>query len=220
MLTYARLLVGDLVSEPWCLYLDADTVLRENPAKLWMLAKQHPETVLFAAANYPNNSFRKQIEPQAPELVNPEPANDCYFNNGVLMINVSLWRERRLSEAIMQLTARHRFIAHEQDAANVLLRDDWHELPGRWNFQLYQRHSFPDEAAILHYSGRNKPWHYGYPRSACRPFLDALESAGWVRWRSRRDFRQWLRNSRFQPTFAQWNYRLRRWFGLDGIKPR
>lgn len=219
-MTYARLAIPRLVGSTYCLYVDADTVLLADPAPLIAEAAAAPDVSLWAGRNYPNGSYRQQLARQSPELVEGIGEEEPYFNGGVQVINVQAWRAAGVAERALALAVRHRFIAHDQDALNVCFRGAWRELPERWNYQLYDRRTWPAGAALLHYSGRSKPWHCGYPAAAAAPYRAALATAGWPRWRARPDLTEWLRNSGLRPWLAQWQFRLRRLAGLDGIKRR
>ena len=219
-LVYARFFAESCVDDAFCLYLDSDVILRENPAPLFTNAVAYPEVPLWAARNYPHDSFCHQIGRQADDLTANVPASTPYFNSGVLLLNVPLWRTQQLGARALALADQYNFIAHDQDALNVLLRDQWRELPERWNFQLFQRSEFPADTAALHYSGRNKPWHFGYPVAARQPFEAALSGLGWKHWRPRPNLFQWLHNSRLQPLLANWHSHLRRWTGRGPIKRR
>lgn len=229
LLTYARFFVTKYVDAPHCLYFDTDAVFLESPAGLFASARAEPDVPLWAARNFPEADFSRQIIHQAPEIAREAPANAgdpeaaspaLYFNNGVLLINVDEWRRRGIPDACLALAERHQFTAHDQDALNCVLRGEWRELPEAWNYQLYGRHAIPAGCALLHYSGRNKPWHFGYPSAARQPFRDAVRLAGWPRWRPPANFSQWLRNTRLRPFLAQAQYHMRRALGLPGIKRR
>jgi lipopolysaccharide biosynthesis glycosyltransferase len=231
LLAYARFLVTKFVDESHCFYFDTDTVFFESPAPLIAGARAEPSAPLWATRNFPVSDFAQQIGHQAPLIAEGPPGDEAgrdaeaappslYFNSGVMLINVGEWRRRKIPDACIALVEKHQFVAHDQDALNCVLRGQWRELPERWNYQLYERHEWPADCALLHYSGRNKPWHCGYPSGARKPFRDALAAAGWPHWRPPTNFSQWLRNTRLRPVLAQAQYRARRAVGLEGIRRR
>ena len=219
-LNYARLFAADLINSDLCVYVDADIVVRSDLSPLFARAKAEMSVPVWAARNYPDASFHSQLGRQGADLVAGVPPNEPYFNNGFLVINLERWRELNVAKLGFDLSAKHQFISHEQDALNVLFRGEWKELEERWNYQLYDRTQFPADTAVLHYSGRNKPWHCGYPKNVHAPFKHALKIAGWPRWRASWNLEEFLRNSRWRPFFSRMQYRLRRARGLEGIERR
>ncbi len=220
LLTYARLFVADHLKDDFCVYFDTDIVFLENPAPLLDAARARPGHPVWAVPNYPDARFQHQIGRQSAALAAGSAADEPYFNAGFLVINIAEWRRRDALGSCLALAEQHQFISHDQDALNVFFRREWARLPSRWNHQLYERHDIPADAALLHYSGRNKPWHCGYPPAARRPFVHALAGAGWPDWRPKFDLRQYLRNSSLRPLLARAHYSLRKAAGLSGTKPR
>ncbi|HEU5079045.1 MAG TPA: glycosyltransferase [Opitutaceae bacterium] len=219
-LAYARLLASEVIDSDYCLYFDTDLVLREDPTPLFEAARRTPFVPLWAVQNYPDHSYEYQLGRQTNELLSAATVGAVYFNSGFLLINVKAWRDLDVAKRCFALAEQYQFICHDQDALNVLFVREWRELPERWNFQLYERTTFPLDAAALHYSGRNKPWHFGYPKAARRSFLEALAAAGFPRWRPKVNLTEWLRNSRFRPFFSAMLYNLRRAAGKNGVKKR
>ena len=219
-LTYARLFIPEFVHEECCLYIDADTVVRRDPCELFELAKVTPDAPVIAARNYPVSGYHAQLGRQSAQLVDGVRPDAPYFNAGVLMINLELWRQRDVARRCLELASKHQFISHDQDALNVFFHNQWSELPDRWNYQLYERTEFPATAALLHYSGRNKPWASGYPPVAREPFLNALAAAGFPDWRPEISLTTLLRNSPLRPVLSKAQYWARRSIGLSGVARR
>jgi hypothetical protein len=219
-LAYARLLAADVIAAEFCLYFDSDLVLREDPTPLFQQAERAPEVPLWAVRNYPDHSYEYQLGRQTKELLSAATPEAVYFNSGFLLINLKAWRALDVAPRCFALAEKYQFICHDQDALNVLFFGNWRELPERWNFQLYERTRFPADAASLHYSGRNKPWHFGYASSAGKPFRDSLAAAGFPHWHAKPNVTEWLRNSRFRPFFSAALYHTRRLLGQGGVKRR
>ena len=102
------------------------------------------------------------------------PADAPYFNAGVMLIDLALWRSRRIvSRAIEYLRIYPgRASTCAQDAYNATIRD-WKPLPLAWNViaSLAGRPFFRPDAldaeqyrealahpALVHFAGRMKPW--------------------------------------------------------------
>lgn len=101
--------------------------------------------------------------------------NGRYFNSGMMLIDVDRWLERNVSSRCAELLAeRPNFRWADQDALNFLLDGEARFVDERWNVQcnLYAAMKaipfdgspappavLPEGAALLHYTGRAKPWH-------------------------------------------------------------
>ncbi|KKC31369.1 glycosyltransferase family 8 protein [Devosia psychrophila] len=85
---------------------------------------------------------------------------DPYFNAGIVLIDLEGWRqadiigkmEQAFADGIMQR------IYYDQDLLNIVFRNNWLQLPWRWNTigPLLAHESL--DPAILHYTGTKKPW--------------------------------------------------------------
>lgn len=95
------------------------------------------------------------------------PRTKAYFNAGVMLLDLDAWRDRRISERALsylrEIGDRSEFF--HQEALNAVAWNDWDELPARWNLPSTAGRSFdrtsPDavaEPALVHFSGRMKPW--------------------------------------------------------------
>ncbi|UOQ76167.1 glycosyltransferase family 8 protein [Hymenobacter sp. 5516J-16] len=93
-----------------------------------------------------------------------------YFNAGILLMHLPRWREQHTTEQIMQIIAAHpeKLEYCDQDALNMHFRGSWHRLDSRYNLmKAYIPHDlakrdyrrFLTDKVIIHYNGRNKPWH-------------------------------------------------------------
>ncbi|SDW06637.1 Lipopolysaccharide biosynthesis protein, LPS:glycosyltransferase [Marinococcus luteus] len=162
---YCRLLLPYVVdpSAERLLYIDADTVVREDVTSLW---EEHPDDFLVAATDYIDEPPRTPIE--------SIPKKYKYFNTGVLMINAPKWREERLSDTLFSYIKRHKQnkIPTLEYALNALLFNKQHPLHPKWNTTTDMfTEPLPADAsgqqiieairspAIAHFNGPVKPWH-------------------------------------------------------------
>jgi lipopolysaccharide biosynthesis glycosyltransferase len=110
-----------------------------------------------------------------------------YLNSGVLLMDLELLRRRGTAAELLRCVHERgdELLWVDQDALNLVLGDDWHELPPRWNAQnsLWSWRPWAvdvlgaeavDDAvrtpAVLHFEGPwlCKPWHY----LCTHPFVD------------------------------------------------
>lgn len=159
---YDRLLAPYLFSESKILYLDSDLYIQSDITPLW-------ET---SCTDYPVAAVRDQIIPEIgadhgvidwkERKVNPEVP---YFNSGVMLMNLDIWRERGIAEACFNCACE--FMAHyegppplhDQYALNVVCYDDWLRLDGTWNSFAQKIRKCPEDAKIVHFAGAQKPFH-------------------------------------------------------------
>lgn len=101
--------------------------------------------------------------------------NEEYFNSGVLLLNLEVWRRENCGTQLAELIQKNNYPHHDQDALNQLFKDRWHRISLKWNvippvwfmFLKVVFSKWRNEAAaarqhpaILHYAGGYKPWEY------------------------------------------------------------
>lgn len=193
--TLYRLLLGEILpaSVHRLIYLDADTVVKRPLSELYEI--ELAENVLGAVRDAGTPWAAGPIGPAWREL-GMSPSSP-YFNAGVLVIDLDSWREQRVGGRCLELLKKIQPRWGDQDALNAVLEGRWHELPRRWNVQAPDvmgdstswalwRTDVEDavtEPAVVHYSGRMKPWIYTtikHPRNdEWFMFLDRTSWAGW-----------------------------------------
>ncbi|KAF5766206.1 putative polygalacturonate 4-alpha-galacturonosyltransferase [Helianthus annuus] len=176
-LNYARNYLADLL--PTCVkrvvYLDSDLVLVDDIAKLAATPFEDEEGVkVLAAPEYCNANFTSYFTPtfwSNPSLsMTFSDRNACYFNTGVMVIDLIRWREGRYTTKIiewMELQKRMRIyelgslppflLEFAGKIAPVDHRWNQHGLGGD-NFEGLCRDLHPGPVSLLHWSGKGKPW--------------------------------------------------------------
>jgi lipopolysaccharide biosynthesis glycosyltransferase len=173
---YFRLLIPYLFKEASrVLYLDADTLVLEDLWPLWNLDLE--KHTIGAAPDYLSfiedgvaNWQELHLDPQAP-----------YFNSGVLLINLSRWREQNISLQVLELCRKypHHLIAqgkwpqHDQYGLNVSLYQKWKPLDRSWNYGTDLPFS---KAHILHFVGNGKVGK-SQCQSKCHPLFAKIFSS-------------------------------------------
>ncbi|HEY2786557.1 MAG TPA: glycosyltransferase family 8 protein [Fimbriiglobus sp.] len=128
------------------------------------------------------------------------PPQSRYFQCGVLVLNMPLWRARGVPAKLLDYLSLHHteVIFHDQGVFNAVLHDQWQRLDQRWNqvaTVLYPKlwkapaytraewkRAFADPY-VVHFDGPNKPWKPDFtaPRgSFFFKYLDKTEFAGTV----------------------------------------
>jgi lipopolysaccharide biosynthesis glycosyltransferase len=88
-----------------------------------------------------------------------------YFQTGVLVINVELWRDRTVTKVFEEILRdqRHKIRWWDQDVLNLAFADEWQRLPVWYNVHLTLRSIVDSEslasfARLIHFAGLLKPW--------------------------------------------------------------
>lgn len=181
MATLARLYMDALVPPgiDRLLYVDADTLAVSPVDELFqmdMAAKPLAAVDDYLMA-FPDKIGRRQAK------LGLRPASR-YFNAGILLFD---WR-KCLEQGTLKLAkdtfeARPEFFdAHDQDVLNIAFEDNWLALDPRWNTQTGIV-PFVERPAIVHFTGRKKPWQAVVPwphRRMQAYYAQALAGTPWA----------------------------------------
>lgn len=159
--TFYRLFIAEILPAhiDRAVYLDADMLSLRSIAFLF----DEPIQGLLAAVDHcrPADQIRLCGE-----------RGGSYFQAGVLVIPLQIWRQQRLFERFLEVmaTERNRIQWWDQDVLNIALRDCWHRLPVWCNVCEDVQKSLPVQLidppiAVIHYSGSRKPWNTYNPSS-------------------------------------------------------
>ncbi|KAL8514570.1 hypothetical protein ACS0TY_013601 [Phlomoides rotata] len=173
-LNYARSYLADLI--PPCVgrvvYLDSDLVLVDDIAKLASIPLAGDK--VLAAPEYCNANLTSYFTPtfwSNPSLsLTFADRNACYFNTGVMVIDLNRWRSDEYTRKIeewMELQKRMRIyelgslppflLVFAGNIEPVDHRWNQHGLGGD-NFRGLCRDLHPGPVSLLHWSGKGKPW--------------------------------------------------------------
>ena len=151
--TYYRLFIPELFPDlDKALYLDCDIVLQSDVAALYDTALGNalvgavPDGMVQVI-----DAFRQYVS----KRLHVKPA--CYFNAGVLLMNLKAMRACHFTEVFIKLLQKVTFrVAQDQDYLNVIckgrvkyLGDEWNTMPG------CSRSTAPK---LIHYNLDCKPW--------------------------------------------------------------
>ena len=164
--SYFRLFIPAFASERLnkIIYLDADIVVNGSIASLW-----NTDIQAYSVGAVENvTAVRKAVLQHTDE--------HCYFNAGVLLINLDKWRKEEVMQKALEFIHRNpaQIEFHDQDVLNAILYGRWLPLHPKYNMQgalfMDEFKSFrgnPTELqeairnpVIIHYSTPQKPWHY------------------------------------------------------------
>jgi lipopolysaccharide biosynthesis glycosyltransferase len=182
--TWSRLLVPELLPADVgrAVYLDNDVLVRRDLSPLFELDLDG--ALLAAVADF---AMASMPHPLWGDSARP------YFNSGVLVMDVDLWRHDRFADRVMAhaATQPRAFPFADQDALNAMTRD-WYELSPEWNVQdgylwrpalaeslARRRTALFEGAAVVHFTGASKPWHSDHASPATTLWARELRRSGW-----------------------------------------
>ncbi|XP_030471842.1 probable galacturonosyltransferase-like 3 [Syzygium oleosum] len=172
-LNYARMYLADLLptSVRRIIYFDSDLIVVDDVAKLWSIDLRDR---VLGAPEYCHANFTAYFTPRfwsspahAAALRGRRP---CYFNTGVMVIDLWRWREGRYTERLegwMRIQKRERIyelgslppflLVFAGEVEGVDHRWNQHGLGGD-NVRGQCRNLHPGPVSLLHWSGKGKPW--------------------------------------------------------------
>jgi len=195
--SYLPLLIPQLIAEDRSvLYLDSDLLVRGNLNELWehRLGAGAP---VHAVLDYGFHEVGAALKDNAAERLGID-ANAPYFNSGVLLIDLPVWRRDHIAERALEFAREHPEVMRftDQDALNAVIQGGWDHLDPRWNVlvgsidlmaetvgDVDERQRFKElltrSPHIMHFSGQQKPWKPGYTRMGRREYLREVADCGW-----------------------------------------
>lgn len=186
--TYSRLFLPELLPNvSRLLYLDGDLTVLKPLTPLWNTDLRGK--AVGVVPEIPETSRRKNFCRKRLGL------SSFVFNSGVLLMDLDVFRKKRLSEKIFAwLTEnRERLVFPDQDVLNVILEDEKVRLDFQWNVQIVSQFRFStlpfvrdteflhavSDPAIVHYVGKVKPWNYLYLDPLGKHYGESLEKTPW-----------------------------------------
>lgn len=166
IVTYYRLLISSVLPDDIdkIIYLDCDIIVRHDIAELASIQIDGYAISAVMESPYEDRKDRERLQ---------IPLEYGYFNAGVLLINLSYWREHRLDLVFLSYLKNHsrNILYHDQDILNATLYDKTLAMPVTWNTStvLYIRakmskkrikamHGILSDPALVHFVYIPKPW--------------------------------------------------------------
>ncbi len=175
--TYFRIFVSELLdtSVKKVIYLDCDIVVKKDISELW---KVDVSEYFLAAVADCGVEYSGEYAVTLKRKLGMK-RKDCYFNAGVLLINLVKWREEGISKSICKflLENKGKIDFADQDGLNAVLCNRWLQLDSQWNQQVAHCEFYEQEKVewenvtravrepwIIHYTtsyfSGTKPWNY------------------------------------------------------------
>jgi len=159
--TYYRLMVPQILDVERFLYVDADTLCDVDVSGLNTLDLSNSPAGLVPEAPMSRAMDRFVAVQLGNSPVEP------YFNAGVILVNVTEWRRRRVTERAMEYITTHHPPFHDQSALNVVLHGSAAKLDEHFNCIANMRKHWPalrqpygQTGVLVHFLDYPKPWDF------------------------------------------------------------
>ncbi len=176
--TYFRYKAGNLFKDiSKLLYLDCDVIVKKSLREIFDIDLKDKYCAMVLDAESENEAKRLGL--------------NKYFNAGVILINLDLWRKDELETKLFEYTKNNadKILWQDQDVINIVCGDKIKEIGNEWNFQffLYNFGNYYElvqqlkDAHILHLAGRFKPWIEPFEHPIFDEYYFYLSLTKWVR---------------------------------------
>jgi lipopolysaccharide biosynthesis glycosyltransferase len=168
------------------IYLDCDLLVLQDITDLWNFDMQG--NPVAATEDFGILSSKGKCKEKVRNLSwNKEYS---YFNSGVLLLDLELWRQENYANKLTELVVKRNFRHHDQDALNFLFMNNWAKLDLKWNvippifnmnLKVVLNTNLRAKAlvalkdmGIIHYAGGYKPWEYGIHKGFNEKYYEYL----------------------------------------------
>lgn len=143
VMSYARVLMADLVDWDKFVYVDIDMILLRDIAELYAIdLGDHPAAAVFHGAR---------------------------LNAGMILFNGRVWREGGYGARVIDYALKHRPKEADQESMEHVLGPEFLRIDPRWNVLVdpvwgktaLKRPGHLQEAWLLHFITGYKPWNFG-----------------------------------------------------------
>jgi lipopolysaccharide biosynthesis glycosyltransferase len=152
---YFRLLMSDIIPDnvDSVIYLDSDIVITGSLKKL--VDFDFKNKYLYAVSDI---ASAEQSIIRLNEIGVPATK---YFNSGVMLINLKMWRDSDVSKNLILTAEKYRSKLQwwDQDVLNIYFYDKWEQLPYKYNANAINKR-LDEIPLIIHYTSSSKPWQY------------------------------------------------------------
>lgn len=159
---FYRLLLAEILPKEFkkAIYMDCDVAVNTSLEKLWEIELE--DNYILST---PNPYSHTISHPEAGLLNWRElgfSANDKKFTSGVLVFNLEKWHtDNMCAKALEYLAQNRQYIRwHDSDVLHAIVKQQWKELDGKWNFYKDRSASLEEvnNAFIVHFMSKSKPW--------------------------------------------------------------
>jgi lipopolysaccharide biosynthesis glycosyltransferase len=146
---FYRISIPDLldINIKKAIYLDSDMIIKGDLLELWEDEQLD---------HYHIGAVEDPVDFKGVTL----PEGSMYFNSGVLLMNLTKWREDKISDKVLTFIKNNpnEVMWWDQDALNGVLYDKCFPLDYKWNYQVFRMGHLNINPIIIHFNSDVKPW--------------------------------------------------------------
>lgn len=160
------------------LYMDADMIVNASLSEFYHQSFDGAYAALVSDRFY----FCDEVQEQKKKL--GMKAEDIYFNSGLILFNLKLFRDNISLADIMDFIKenKEKLFYFDQDILNCLLLGHKKLCDEKFNFQAYPFEDLTlediENTVVLHYTDRPKPWEPSYRGNLAYPYFSMAQQAG------------------------------------------
>lgn len=176
------------------IWLDCDLLVVNDLGRLWDIGLAGHPLLAVQDALVPFVSSRCGIANYERIGLPPDAK---YFNAGVMVVDLDLWRRNEVTREVIEYIREFREDLYfwDQEGLNAVLAGKWGQLDPRWNYNacIPERIRFShnrtetigpsQEPWIIHFAGNLKPWLYPSRDVYKRLYFRYLDMTDWAGWR-------------------------------------
>lgn len=150
--TYYRFIISNLFPTlDKALYLDVDIIAEGDILELYQVDLNG-----HMLAAVPDQGDTIYIEQKLKKNLKMA-TNSCYFNAGVLVIDMTKWRQNSVLNQLFELEKiyRGRLLANDQDVLNKYFENNYQKIDTKYNLMTSPKNQ---DCIIRHYFCKPKPW--------------------------------------------------------------
>jgi lipopolysaccharide biosynthesis glycosyltransferase len=181
---YFKLLLSSVIDRETgiILYIDSDMVVNGGITHIFDLDIRN---YALAAVEAPPIEYDHRMQLSLPY-------DAQYFNSGLMLVNLDYWRKHDSEEHLLCFAKKKRYVFfHDQDALNMVFRNQWFSLHPIWNklhmcinYHPYfanqsDKYIFKKQPLIIHYAADFKPWYSFHFLPYKRVYYRFLEMTPW-----------------------------------------
>ena len=153
-MTYARFLIPSLLPDAGhAIYCDVDFLFLADIAELW---RMRDDNVILKACHDPQISETDEKDDMQRQGL--PYCEEKYFNAGLVMMNLRVFREQKIVDQVYELLGKYHFRFLDQGAMNVLFHDKAEIIDNKWmRFTRYSRAGDLEKPIAWHFVNE-APW--------------------------------------------------------------
>lgn len=154
---YTKLVIPELINISRVIYLDLDIIVKMDVVELNAIDLQN-----YVIAANTEFSMKDSLEKELYGSIGFD-MDAPYFNSGIMLINLDLWREQNITKKCMEFAKKYgdKLQTADQTVLNFYFYNNFKFLSEQFNYRVSNKSSvkeLADYVGILHFFGRPKPW--------------------------------------------------------------